>query len=531
MKKRRWKISIPNILFSFFFALVFLLDMKLEYNESTIGPFTKVDVSTFQVKDIFFYLLIFLMTYVLLLLIEKGYDKLSTKEKDKKKIPIFKISFVLLLVAWLPYILTYFPGGIYYDTFASIKQVENGFSTLTNHNPILYTLLLKLFTTLGEITNVGLKGGIGYFLIFQYLFCAFVLAYATKMIYQKNISKCFSYLTLFFFVFFPLVPFYVISVWKDTPFSFVLFLFILFLFDKWGSTFLHKKTDYVVYFILAFFVCFLRNNGIIIIILTTLVLYLCTRNKKFGISGGIFLLTVLFIQGPIYSHFHLNGSTFVEASAIPFSQIAYTIKNNENVSLEEVAFIDSVIPLEILKNVYTPTNFDTIKFNENFNDYIFSANKKEFLKVWFKLFPKNIGNYTKAYLLQTLGFWDYFRASDTAYIQNNVWENEYGIIGTDIIQKITGFSLKNRLKPKILFSAASFVWFSLLSFVITLNKRKYKLILVYLPALFLWGSIMIGTPIAFSLRYVYVFVLFVPLSLIIPILPYENKHKNKKFDK
>lgn len=516
--------SVPYFLFSFFFALVFLLDTKLVYEENTIGVFTKVDFASFQVKDIFLYLLLFGITYVILFLIEKGYDKLETKENVKKKIPIFKISFVILLIAWLPYVLTYFPGGIYYDTFASIKQARNGFVNLTNHNPILYTLLLKGFTTLGEVTNVGLKGGIGYFFIFQYFFCALILAYATKVIYKKNMSKWFSYISLFFFAFFPLVPFYVISIWKDTPFSFVLFLFVLFLFDKGNSTFFHKKSDYVIYFLLAFLVCFLRNNGMILIILITLILYVCTKNKKFGISGGIFLAIVFFIQGPIYSYFHLNGSTFVEASAIPFQQIAYTIKK-ENVLPEEIKFIDEVIPLEKLKEVYIPTNFDTIKFNENFNNYTFSGNKKEFIKVWFKLLPKNIGNYTRAYLLQTLGFWNYFRASDTAYIQNTIWENEYGLTETDILKDMTRFSLKKILEPKILFSAAFFIWFSLLSFVITLNKRKYKCILFYLPILFLWGSIMIGTPIAFSLRYVFVFVLFVPLGFIIPLLPYENKDK------
>ncbi len=522
MKKRRWKDSIPNILFSFFFALVFLLDTKLEYSESTIGPFTKVDFNSFLVKDIFLYLLLFGITYVILLFIEKIYDKFSSKESIKKNIPIFKISLVILLVAWLPYILTYFPGGIYYDTFASIKQVENGFINVTNHNPILYTFLLKGFTTLGEITNVGLKGGIGYFLIFQYLFCTFVLSYAVKVLYQKKIPKWCVYFALAFFAFFPLVPFYVTSIWKDTPFSFVLFLFILFLFDKWGSTFFHKKSDYVIYFSLAFFVCFLRNNGILIIIGTTIVIYLITKNKKFEISGAIFLFIILIIQGPVYSCFKLNGSTFVEASAIPFQQIAYTIRSNENISREKLAFIENVIPLEILNNVYIPTNFDTIKFNKNFNTYTFSENKKEFLKVWFQLFPKNISNYTKAYLLQTLGFWDYFRASDTAYIQNTIWENEYGLTGTNIIEDITGISLKNILEPKIIFSSAFFVWITLLSFAITFTKRKYKFIIFYLPSLLLWGSIMIGTPIAFSLRYVYVLVLFIPFNVIIPMLPYEN---------
>lgn len=524
--KNKLKNNLSNIIFSFFFALVLLLDTKLVYNEEFIGPFTNVSWANFKLIDILWFCLIFVITFLIVKWIIKLYDKQITNNVNKKKLPIFRVSFIVLLLAWLPYLLTYFPGGVYYDTFASIRQVENGLSTLTNHNPILYTLLLKYFITLGEITHVGLKGGIFYFLIVQYISCAAILSYAVKVIYKKPISKWYAYGTLLFFALFSLVPFYVISIWKDTPFSFVLFLYITFLIDK-GPSFTESKKDFDFYLALTFFICFLRNNGITIIIGMALILWLLTKNKKLGIANGILLLIILLIQGPIYSYFHLNGSTFIEATAIPFQQITYSLKKGTKLDEKDLKFLNEIIPLETLKATYTPVNFDPIKFHEEFNSYAYSAGKKELIFLWLKLIPKNVKNYIEAYLLQTLGYWDFLRGNDTAYIQKDIWENEYNLKQTDLIEELSGLSLKNILTPRIYFSAASFIWLTFLSIAIVIHKKKYQDLLYYAPCILLWIGIMIGTPIAFSLRYVYVFVLFIPYSVIIPLFPYKTNKSTK----
>ena len=219
----------------------------------------------------------------------------------------------------------------------------------------------------------------------------------------------------------------------------------------------------------------------------------------------------------------MNGNTFLEASAIPFQQITYSIREGVELTEEEYNFINEVLPLGTLKGAYTSTNFDTIKFHENFDNYSFSSNKKAFIKLWFHLLPKNFSNYIEAYLLQTLGFWDYLRGNDTAYIQNTIWENEYNLKETDVIEKVSGISLKKVLEPKVFLSSALFVWLSFLSITLICHKKEYQHLLYFVPSILLWLSIMIGTPIAFSLRYVYVFVLMVPFSFIIPNIPKNDK--------
>lgn len=520
--KKYLKSYLSTILFSFFFSLVLFLDTKLVYNGENIGPFTNVMWGIFSFIDILWFCFFFAFTFFLLKIFVKWYDKINVKVVNKKKIPIFWISFFVLLIAWLPYLLTYYPGGIFYDTFASIREVEHGLKGLTNFNPALYTLLLKGFITLGNSLHIGMQGGLFLFLLVQYITCAFILSYAVKVIYKKQISKWYAYGTLLFFALFKLVPFYVITLWKDTPFSFVLFLFVTFLLDK-GMHFVNNKKEIVYYLLISILICFLRNNGIFIVLGTSLVILLLTKKKSFGMCNGIVLLLILLIQGPIYSHLNMNGNTFLEASAIPFQQITYSIREGVELTEEEYNFINEVLPLGTLKGAYTSTNFDTIKFHENFDNYSFSSNKKAFIKLWFHLLPKNFSNYIEAYLLQTLGFWDYLRGNDTAYIQNTIWENEYNLKETDVIEKVSGISLKKVLEPKVFLSSALFVWLSFLSITLICHKKEYQHLLYFVPSILLWLSIMIGTPIAFSLRYVYVFVLMVPFSFIIPNIPKNDK--------
>ena len=64
--------------------------------------------------------------------------------------------------------------------------------------------------------------------------------------------------------------------------------------------------------------------------------------------------------------------------------------------------------------------------------------------------------------------------------------------------------------------------------VFTIKTKNYKKLLMYLPALFTWGTIMLATPIAFSMRYVYILVLMVPYNFIIPFLKLEDEDEKRE---
>ena len=101
------KTNLSQILFSFFFSLVLFLDTKLIFNGESIGPFTNVMWGIFSFIDILWFCFFFAATFILFKIFVKWYDKISVKKVNKKQIPIFWFSFFILLLAWLPYLLSW----------------------------------------------------------------------------------------------------------------------------------------------------------------------------------------------------------------------------------------------------------------------------------------------------------------------------------------------------------------------------------------------------------------------------------------
>lgn len=541
MKIKKISISKREIglcsLLACFFSLTILIDSKLVSADETIGVFSQVTFAPWYISDIFRFLLFVVINFSFSLFVVKLYRYLSLKIKwNNKKIPkLFWISMGLLLLCWLPYILSYFPGGVYSDTFWSAYQLanisENGFQNLTNHHPILYTFFVKFCTMLGGWHGTGsLTRGFIVYQMFQYFGCAFSISYFMHVLNKKGLPKWMLYMVLSFFCIYPLVPLYVISLWKDTVFNFILIVYIINVFDIATSPkdYLEQKGNCILYVFLSLLVCFFRNNGIYIVGGTTLGLWLLnfreifkTQRLFFVTSLSAIIFTII-VQGPVFSFLNLNRDLAVESLAIPFQQMAYTIKHNDNIK-QDLGLIDSILPIEEIKSSYVPTNFDRIKWHDNFNTKLFSEKEKDFLLLWFKLLPKNVKNYVEAYLLQTLGYWNVLRSSNTAYYQLTIWPTYDNVTQKDFFYEITHISFRNIIFSYKCVSAALFLWITLFSLTIVLINKKYKYILIYLPALLSWATIMLATPIAFSLRYVYILVLMTPLNILVPLLPYKKQ--------
>lgn len=56
-------------------------------------------------------------------------------------------------------------------------------------------------------------------------------------------------------------------------------------------------------------------------------------------------------------------------------------------------------------------------------------------------------------------------------------------------------------------------------------RKDYKWLLLFLPAILNWLTVMAATPIATSLRYVYILVLLLPVDVLV-VLQAEQKEKS-----
>ena len=523
-----------KIVLSLIFAFTIMLDSMLVFQGQIYGTLEQIHFTQLELKNILIFILSVFVTYIALSIFEIIVDKLekaiyTQKQRKTQNIKVYFIVFLVILIAWLPYILSYFPGGIYADTMDAIRQIT-GEKPWNNNNPILYTFILKIFVSIGNSMQLGFE----LFTIAQVLAMACVIAYLIYWLYKKNVSIKYLVLVTFYFAIFSLIPIYAISIWKDTPFCIALLLYIILIAEtiyQDGKN-LEKKSTIIQYLILMILVCSLRNNGIYIIVTTTIILAIIYRKritnklKAFCIVQALGIITIYIIQGPIYAKCGFE-SKFIGSLGIPLQQMYYVIADNGNITEEQKDFFENVYSIEKIKERYNPCIVDKINWATGFNYTYIEEHRKEVINIWFDMFLKNPKSYVKAYLLNTIGFWDITKATTDGYINPQMWnedlKNIYNIEQIDYIEKLTGQSIKSIITPSAPISSAVFGFVAIFGCVLTIYKKRYKNLLIYLPAILTWATVLIAAPLAFSLRYVYILVLILPLGLILPILNQEHR--------
>lgn len=443
---------------------------------------------------------------------------------------------IILVAAWLPYVLSYFPGGIYADTFSSISYVENGI--LTNRHPVLYTAAVAVAMRTGQVFGFDINGQMAILLVMQMVCMLIVVLFFLQWMIRRKIEFPIRTAAMCFFAFYPIIPLYGISLWKDTPFCLAFVLFSIAVVDIVFD--LHSAKDekalfnqkhLVRYCIGALLVAFTRNNGVYTILLTgfamTIYIYIYIRRRK-PICGGKCLpcvcaflgtaLVAVIIQGPIYDVIGVEKTEFVENLGVPLQQIGAVVALDGNISAEEMQEINKLIPYENIKDHFSPALADNLKWYAGLDQQYLEDHKAEFFKLWWKIFKKNPAIYVKEYLMETIGFWDIDVATGDAYIQNFVWKNDIGAKSTDYFSQWFGFSFSHYVNPRSYHSCAWPFWIYLLTTLFIMKHFGKGWGFSFVPQLALWSTIMAATPIGVSLRYVAAMIFTLPMVWTLPAL-------------
>ena len=452
--------------------------------------------------------------------------KLSTFMERKRL--FYLVSFLLILIAWLPYVLAYFPGGVYVDTFSSIISAysmdDHGLQFVNNHHPILYTMLWRGAILLGRALGQGLFFSAGFFLTIQTLAMASLLAYLVTWVRKKGLGVWMTLAVQALLMFFPLFPLYAISLWKDTPFSLALLLFTMCVADYIleRNSIRLKNTKYLFYFsLLGILVSFTRNNGKYVVFLTMLLLVLLRLRrwkeyKKMFLSFFLLLSVISVVQGPVYDKLNFNVDTPTESLGIPLQQMCYLVYYDYDLSEEELDYIESIVSIESIKELYKPCIFDSVKwYAPDFKGNDIQQDPAQFLKCYTNLMLEHPIGGIKAYLLATAGFWAPNIAGNDGYAQTWMWANEYGLEGTDLLEQWTGHTIRGWISNQKPLSSGFFLLLLIYTAFLLWAGGNFRKTLILLPATANWLTVMAATPIACSMRYVYILVLLVPIEILL----------------
>ncbi len=474
----------------------------------------------------------------------------------------FLLVLLLLLVSWLPYLLSFAPGSVLDDSLASITPWTNG-TPLTNHHPVVYSLLVGGFVSLSKILPISLNATVFCYAMVQSVCLAGTLAALFYRLQRAGVRRWVLAAGIGYVVIVPYFPAYAITLWKDPLYSCALLWLSMLLFDAvWKEGVLSDRAWQIKWFLALLGTAFLRNNGAFCLLFMAAALLLSGQRKRFFYTACMTVIVALLfftVQHTVYPLCHIADTEYTEKIGIPLQQLAATVAYEGKTGEEEREFLFKIMPEQEWKARYAPCLADKIKWTDGANMEYISQNKRSFWKVWGNLLLKNPAIYLRAYGMDTFGFWVPGVQNRYGYVDLYITKNDLGLYQTDLIQKLFGSTIRPLLKKRMIWiGSGTLLWMTLGGMLLSILCRKStsrkisgskissskisgskissskvsnsKISrgegekggkgdwIIYLPALGNALTVFLATPVAFSLRYVYVFAIGLPLYVLLPFL-------------
>lgn len=441
----------------------------------------------------------------------------NIKIKNIEFLSVGKISFLinmaLIIIAWLPYFLRYYPGLLTADSCTQISQAI-GRATLSSHHPVFHTALISIFVNLGRTMFNNINTGVAIYTIFQMIAMAMLFSIVLRYLAKKETPIFIRVIVLLYYMFYPVNALFSITMWKDILFAGIVPIFIIQCIELVFSTeeFLSKKKNIIIFIAIAILTFLLRNNGIYVIILSLPFILIALRKylKKISLMFVIIIMTYVVVNNVLFSMLNIRKGSVGEMLSIPLQQIARVEKyHREELDQETIEQINNYFKCTNIGDKYNPIISDPVK--AELNTEYFDENKVEFIKLWLKLLKTYFKDYVESFISNSYG---YYYPEATHWVANRTMEpNDMGLEQTPIIQtELIDFVIERREIPilSMCFSIGTAFWIVVICLGYKVYKKEYKNILIYLPIFILWLTL-IASPVFCEYRYAY------PIFTTLPI--------------
>lgn len=532
-KKKHYKwFNGLSILLSLFMIFGYSYDKINSWN-FVFGNYTFILISI--IKFIGYY-------YLFKVCIYKLYDYIKNiKINDVKgkiidkfnKKPIL-YSAIIILICWLPYIISFYPGILSPDPTNQIKSFF-GIPTryidgidlidknvlITNDNPFLHTVLLGGSVKIGKLLGSD-NLGIFIYSVIQITILLSALLYSIKYLRKIKCPNLFIAITILIYALVPVFPLYAMSTVKDVIFGALIVMLVIKIFDfiTYNN---FKNKDWIYFCLLLLAICLSRNNGIYHVLLSVPFILIFEKKAR----APIILTLVVSIS--MYLAFvniglpmlHITEGNKREMFSIPFQQTARYVKYYSNdLTNEERIIIDKVLDIDTIVDRYQPVKADPVKnsFNAQATDEDFS----KYLKLWAKLLLRHPNVYIEATANNIYGY--FYPNTSKWYIyykEYNERLNETGKfnyhyisdlrISRDILSAY-GTSFPHIPVVGMFVNIGFVVWIYLFMLALLIKEKLYKHIVVIAPALSLI-LVCIASPANTYFRYALPFVFALPTTI------------------
>lgn len=448
---------------------------------------------------------------------ERKMKRMPERKQREGKWYVYVLFMAGCLLCYLPYFFMYYPGWLNNDAVWQIEQIL-GWAPGSNHHPYFHTLIMKVFFMAGYRLTGTYTGGAAFYTFFQVLIMAMVFGFFLYWLYKRGTRILWMALAFAFYALLPINGLLTICMGKDAFFTAALLFFAWMTveFDLDAETGKHDFMRWILYFVTGLLVCLLRSNGIFIFLGTMFILILTkkVKNGKFPFRttacAAAVLLCYLIFQGPVLRALHVEPPDTIEGLTMPTQHILCAYLKGGELTEEEIAMIDQVVPADQVGEYYNPWLFDIVKnfIREEGNQQVIEDNKWEYFKLWLRVGLRNPFQYLVAEVRQTAGYWaydvkDYERVYGEYYMVDNpfgitaqrkffTYEQELGmhdfLMGfQDLYNKVWSLGLNT--------------W--LMVFGIAYMAYQRRNVMAYVPFIMLLVTLLLATPVYNEFRYAY----------------------------
>lgn len=523
------KISSENYfcaVLAVIYAALYIVAIKCSPNRELPLVGIPIDGSTLKVLLIFFSLVLCFFAIVRLLFFAAGKNSIKSSNENDSSLfgrHVFAISFIAVVITWLPVSIINYPGTPNPDALAQLRQYFSGdYSEWSTHQPPASTVIMGVLVDAGK--HLGSANmGMYLYLLMNVIVGALIIAYAMRVLKKElRVRDGIVIAVILFYTINPMWWFFSQYYEKSLLYAEVASLMTVMLIPIVRKRSISWPTALLLS-VVCIVMSLLRNNGIYAAVPTLLIIVIYMRGgdrRRAGASLALTLICVFCITSVLYGSLGIREGSIKEMLSIPFQQTARYVKYyDDEVTAQEKEAINNVLDYEVIKKRYRPVISDPVKNTYRGDD----SKLPEYFKTWMKMFVKHPRCYIKATLCGIYGY----MAPVTPGLPEII--TGYKNLGIEDKAQNYGIQIKDENSKTVLFldriqeiclqlpiancilMPGLYTWVVILCVLTLMWRKKWSGLIVLVPSVINILVCMAG-PLANSTRY------SLPVTMIAPIL-------------
>lgn len=446
------------------------------------------------------------------------------------------ISAFLILMLWFSLWMLYrFPGCMSPDSEWQLVQAR-GIYPLSNHHPIVHTMIIRLCINVGFLISGNPSVALALYTLIQSAMLAACFSYLVVTMYRLRIRLIVIAAVFLSFIILPYHATLGVTMLKDVWFSgFVLLLCTTLwrLISSYELKGCFSRWDLAMLFVSSLGMCIFRTNGLYAFILfaPAAFCFFFRKSRLAALLPVLALVLALLIVGPFYDSLGIIPPDAIEALSIPTQHICRAIIEGAELTDAQAELLSHVMDISKVGDIYLGYLSDPVKIlvRETGDLEWLAAHRGEYLKLWMELGLENPGAYLRAQIDLTSGYW-FPRTDGTViypYFSRSDANTELCLLPAPLAAVLASVAANMPQLPVIryFFSNGAAFWLFFAMMGLCAAEKQYSRLLLYVPVLAVWFTLIIATPLDNEFRYAYSVFTTLPLLLVVPF-SHVNNHND-----